>query len=68
MLQIRTSVDFVQGPWNVCEEGIGLDLMEIFCYSLDCITLFQDMGQWCALCKCSDEQLVSCGMWYCIVC
>ena len=26
------------------------------------------MGHFCALCKCGDEKLVSCGMWCCVVC
>jgi hypothetical protein len=60
MLQFRTSVDFVQRPSNVREGGIRLDLMEMVCYSVGCIHLFQDNGCWCELCICGDEQLVSC--------
>ena len=29
MLQLRTYVDFVLRPWNVWEDGTGLDRMEI---------------------------------------
>jgi hypothetical protein len=42
--------------------------MEIVCYNVDWIHLFQDIGHWCAICTCGDEQLVSCGMWCCAVC
>jgi hypothetical protein len=68
ILQLRTFVDFVQRPRNVWEDGNGLDHMETFCSIVDWIHFFQDMGQWCALYQCGDEQLVSCGMWCCVVC
>jgi hypothetical protein len=35
MLQLRTSVNFVQRPWNVWEDGIVMDLMQIVCYDVD---------------------------------
>ena len=51
MLQLRTPVDFFQRTRNVWENGTGLDLMEIVCFIVDWIHFFQDMCQWCALCK-----------------
>jgi len=62
MLQLLTSVDFVQRPWNIWEDGIGLYHMQIICYNVDCIHFFQDIGQWYALCKYGDEKIVFCGM------
>ena len=44
ILKLRTFVDFVQRPWNLWEDGIALDLMEIICYSLDCIKLVSGHG------------------------
>jgi len=40
ILQLRKSVDFLQRPWNILEDGIGLYHMQIVCYNLEWIHFF----------------------------
>jgi hypothetical protein len=61
---VKNICGFVLTSWNIWEDCIRLDVMEITCYSVDWVHLFQDMFHWCVFCKHvmnNDYCLVRCG-------